>query len=66
MLYEVITILTAGSCIGCGICDDICKTDAIRTKTGYDLVHVVFDRITSYNVCYTKLLRSCEIALRGI
>jgi len=37
-------ILTAGSCIGCGICDDICKTDAIRTKTGYDLVHVVFDR----------------------
>ena len=34
-------------CIGCGDCTDKCPRDLI----------VVKDRITSYNVCYTKLLR---------
>ena len=34
----------AGNCIGCGICDDICKTDAITTKAGFDLVEIVYDR----------------------
>lgn len=35
---------TAGNCIGCSICDDICKTDAITTKEGYDLVEIAYDR----------------------
>lgn len=35
---------TQGKCIGCGICDDICKPNAITTKPGYDLISVAFDR----------------------
>ena len=33
-----------GKCIGCGICEDICKPKAIRSKEGYDLVSIAFDR----------------------
>ncbi len=37
-------IFKSGMCIGCGICDDICKSSAIGTETGLDLVAVAFDR----------------------
>lgn len=33
-----------GKCIGCGICEDICKTNAISAKEGYDLISIAFDR----------------------
>ncbi len=33
-----------GKCIGCGICEDICKPNAIGSKEGFDLVSVAFDR----------------------
>ena len=33
-----------GKCIGCGICEDICKPKAITKKEGFDLVSVAFDR----------------------
>lgn len=33
-----------GKCIGCGICEDICKPGAISKKEGFDLVSVAFDR----------------------
>lgn len=33
-----------GKCIGCGICEDICKPNAITKKEGYDLISVAFDR----------------------
>jgi len=33
-----------GKCIGCGICEDICKPNAITKKEGFDLVSVAFDR----------------------
>jgi energy-converting hydrogenase A subunit P len=33
-----------GKCIGCGICEDICKVKAITAKEGIDLVSVAFDR----------------------
>lgn len=33
-----------GNCIGCGICEDICKSDAVTTPEGYDLVAIAFDR----------------------
>ncbi len=33
-----------GKCIGCGICEDICKPKAISAKVGFDLVSVAFDR----------------------
>lgn len=33
-----------GNCIACGICDHICKTDAIRTKEGIDLIQFAYDR----------------------
>lgn len=32
-----------GKCIGCSICDHICKSDAISTEPGFDLVSVAFD-----------------------
>jgi len=34
----------AGNCVGCGICDHICKPDAITTKEGFDLVTIAYDR----------------------
>lgn len=33
-----------GKCIGCGICEDICKPNAISAKGGYDLVSIAYDR----------------------
>lgn len=33
-----------GKCIGCGICEDICKPKAITKKEGFDLVSIAFDR----------------------
>lgn len=33
-----------GKCIGCGICEDICKPNAISAKEGFDLISVAFDR----------------------
>lgn len=33
-----------GKCIGCGICEDICKPNAITKKEEYDLISVAFDR----------------------
>lgn len=37
-------LFTQSHCIGCGICDHICKTDAITTAPGYDLVEIAYDR----------------------
>lgn len=33
-----------GKCIGCGICEDICKPNAITAKEGYDLVNIAYER----------------------
>lgn len=33
-----------GKCIGCGICEDICKPNAISAKEGFDLVSIAYDR----------------------
>lgn len=33
-----------GKCIGCGICEDICKPNSISAKEGFDLISVAFDR----------------------
>jgi ferredoxin len=33
-----------GKCIGCGICEDICKPNAITKKEEYDLLSFAFDR----------------------
>jgi energy-converting hydrogenase A subunit P len=33
-----------GKCIGCGICEDICKPKAITSKEGIDLVSIAFER----------------------
>lgn len=33
-----------GKCIGCGICEDICKPKAITDKEGFDLVSIAYDR----------------------
>lgn len=35
---------SGGKCIGCGICEDICKPNAISKKGEYDLVAFAFDR----------------------
>ena len=37
-------VFKSGMCIGCGICDDICKSNAIATVEGVDLVSIAFDR----------------------
>jgi len=37
-------VIYPGQCIGCGICDHICKTDAISTKEEFDLVELAFNR----------------------
>ncbi|MDD5717700.1 MAG: 4Fe-4S binding protein [Sulfuricurvum sp.] len=33
-----------GKCIGCSICEEICKPKAITKKVGFDLVSIAFDR----------------------
>ena len=33
-----------GKCIGCGICEDICKPNAISKKEGFDLVGIAYER----------------------
>ncbi len=33
-----------GKCIGCGICEDICKPNAITAKAGFDMVSIAYER----------------------
>lgn len=33
-----------GKCIGCGICEDICKPNAISAKAGFDMVSIAYER----------------------
>jgi len=33
-----------GKCIGCGICEDICKPNAITKKEGFDMVSIAYER----------------------
>ena len=68
MLYEVITIPVwkEDLCVQCGICSFVCPHATIRMKV-YEEADLkgapetfkscAANRITSYNVCYTKLLR---------
>ncbi len=37
-------LFKSGMCIGCGICDDICKSRAMTTVAGVDLVAIAFDK----------------------
>ena len=68
MLYEVITVQTAGifaaSIVGSQIhhnWDDISQSVADMAHTVSGKFHDFTDsRITSYNVCYTKLLRNVK------
>lgn len=45
-------------CIGCGICDDICKSDAISTKEGFDLLSIATNRAEA--LVYYELVRCNE------
>ena len=37
-------MFTSGKCIGCSICHDICKVDAVVNIDEIDLVSLAFDR----------------------
>lgn len=37
-------VFAQGKCIGCGICEDICKPNAISEKEGFSLVSIAFER----------------------
>lgn len=37
-------MFTAGNCIGCGICEHICKVDAVEDVALIDLVNIAYDR----------------------
>jgi energy-converting hydrogenase A subunit P len=47
-----------GKCIGCGICEDICKPNAIHAKEGFDLISVAFDR--AEELVRYELVMCCE------
>ncbi|MDH5464680.1 MAG: 4Fe-4S binding protein [Thiovulaceae bacterium] len=38
-------LFNGGDCIGCGICEDACKDDAIKSSSSFDLVNLVYDRV---------------------
>ena len=59
MLYEVITLATRdmGEGIGLAIQSGMRAADAILTGGEFSVKSISKYRITSYNVCYTKLLR---------
>ena len=77
MLYEVITpgdepvrhgVLGAHPVVAVGVLDD--ALERLPGLGGYQLVDAVagllyLARITSYNVCYTKLLRSVDSVTRA-
>ena len=69
MLYEVITETTDGSGAETkyeynanGSVTKITYTDGTSTKFTYDNMGRIKTRITSYNVCYTKLLRTAAVS----
>lgn len=40
-------LFTQGLCIGCGICDQICKPDAFSTLETFDLIEIAYNRTRS-------------------
>ena len=67
MLYEVITDLQTAPHGACGdrVADHVVVVDVdlaahVALDTGDRIDHHALTRITSYNVCYTKLLRFQE------
>ena len=61
MLYEVITQFDMPICIDGHVDID---TEGGKKRIRINRIHMEEDagnRITSYNVCYTKLLRKCNL-----
>ncbi len=60
-------VFTSGQCIGCGICNDICKTDAVVSEENFDLVNIVYDRteqLVHYEMVQCRECR-CPYPYRG-
>ena len=57
MLYEVITTFKSG-CFCISNLFYKCRSQVISEPYLFDRMGIGRDRITSYNVCYTKLLRA--------
>ena len=38
-------LFKGGDCIGCGICHEVCKPNAITNRSEFDLVNVIYDRV---------------------
>ena len=36
-------LFSSGQCVGCGICDHICKADAVVSEESFDLVTIAYD-----------------------
>lgn len=47
-----------GLCIGCGICEAICKTDAVSTQEGFDLIEIAYKR--SKTLVYYEMVKCHE------
>ena len=76
---EFVTAVDPTTCIGCGRCYKVCSRDVFNLVDRADLIDdddldddeddammVMTVRITSYNVCYTKLLRYSDAATMAL
>jgi ferredoxin len=52
----------SSKCIGCGICDGICKTNAVGTKDHFDLVEVAFGKAQELVRYEMALCLECKCA----
>ena len=57
IVFDLDDSLGESSCVACGECVQACPTGALMPARGLGLERTEKHRITSYNVCYTKLLR---------
>ncbi|WP_457598817.1 4Fe-4S binding protein [Hydrogenimonas sp.] len=55
-------VFQMGRCIACGICNDVCRPEALRDAEAFDLVEFAFDRMQLLVKHRLEICEECKVA----